>query len=383
MVAETAALSVLGPRAQHLALLSVLFAAVLWLRNPSILLDAQFWAEDGWIWYPDAYSAGLASLFSPVTGYLQTLSRLVALLSQPFPLSWAPTLFAATAFAVQLAPAIFLVSDRMEAAWPSLRGRALFALLYLALPNSYETFVNLTNAQWYLAILAFLVVTGKSPTGWVGTVFDAGVLLLSGFSGPFCLALLPIVLLRLREGSSQAARWRAGLVLIPALVQGGFLLTSIGSRSLGPLGADPILLARIIATQIVGAGLIGSNAMAYLSTEPFWESAALPVAVTLLAAGAAAVALLRGPRLLKYAFLFAWLIFGAALLSPIVDATKPQWPLMATAVGAGNRYYQFPMLTMVAALLSLAADSRLSLRIFGSALLALMLVGIVGDWDEV
>ena len=141
-----------------LVLLGILFAAILVSRHPKVVLRADFWGEDGWQWYPDAYNSGWASLLVPHTGYLETISRLGGLLVQPFPLAWAPTLFAAIALAVQVLPPVFLVASRVEDAWPQAGSRLVFALVYLGLPNSYEAFVNLTNAQWHLAVLAFLVV---------------------------------------------------------------------------------------------------------------------------------------------------------------------------------------------------------------------------------
>ena len=112
------------------------FFLLLTLRHPGMPFIAEFWGEDGWEWYPEAYNYGWWHIFYPHTGYLQTISRLVGILVQPFPLTWGPSLFATVALAGQTATLVFLVSSRMEQAWPSQFGRVLFALFYLALPNS-------------------------------------------------------------------------------------------------------------------------------------------------------------------------------------------------------------------------------------------------------
>jgi hypothetical protein len=58
--------------------------AVVIARRPDAVTNAQFWAEDGTIWFATAYDhGGFASLFVPYNGYLQTFSRLVAALSPP------------------------------------------------------------------------------------------------------------------------------------------------------------------------------------------------------------------------------------------------------------------------------------------------------------
>jgi hypothetical protein len=205
------------------------FGSALFLRCPATVLHAEFWAEDGVIWYADAYNAGWHSLFFPLNGYLQTISRLVALLAQLFPLAWAPTPFAVAALIVQTFAAVFIVSARMATVWPSSRGRLLFALIYVALPNSFETHVNLTNAQWHLAIWAFFVLVTPPAESRLGKAGDLVVLALSGVSGPFCIFLLPITIWQLRGHRSPAQLQRAAVVAIAGIIQGGFLVATISN----------------------------------------------------------------------------------------------------------------------------------------------------------
>ena len=83
------------------------------------------------------------------------------------------------ALAVQVLPAVMVASHRYSSAVPDVRVRLLLATLYLVIPNSSEIFVNLTDAQWHLAVLSVLVVLALPATGgW--RVFDVAVLALSG-----------------------------------------------------------------------------------------------------------------------------------------------------------------------------------------------------------
>ena len=168
------------------------FAVLLFLRHPAGILRADFWGEDGWLWYPDAYRSGASCLFVPHTGYLQTISRLVALGSQMVPLRWAPTVFAVIALFIQLLPPLLLISRRFDDVWPHLPSRLVFAAAFIGFPNSFEEFGNITNSQWYLGVLAFLIVSGAVPRTPTGRVFDAAGLILSGLSGPFCIMLAPV-----------------------------------------------------------------------------------------------------------------------------------------------------------------------------------------------
>src|SRR5271165_4665345 len=147
--------------------LGLAFAALLVSRRPDVLLHASLWAEDGAVWYPDAYNFGAASLAILRGGYLQVISRLVALLAQPLPLTWIPTAFAAAGLLLQVATAPFLCSSRLSQAWPNAWARLGFALIYIGLPGKGgyggEVYGSVTHMQVHLAALAFLVVVADPP----------------------------------------------------------------------------------------------------------------------------------------------------------------------------------------------------------------------------
>jgi hypothetical protein len=244
----------------------LLFGGVLFLRCPATILHAEFWAEDGVIWYADAYAAAWHSLFFPQNGYLQTISRLIALLAQPFPLVWAPTLFAVAAVVFQTLTAVFIVSARMSTVWPSTPARFLFAFIYVALPNCFETHANLTNVQWHLSILAFFVLVSAPAESRLGKAGDLVALALSGLSGPFCIFLLPVAIWQLRVDYSTGQLHRTCIVAITSMIQGGFLLTAVaGSRSAAGLGACVGNLAHIVVVQILLGALLGSRVMSRVS----------------------------------------------------------------------------------------------------------------------
>ena len=269
----------------------------------------------------------------------------------------------------------------MQDAWPQARGRLAFALFYVGLPNSYEVFVNLTNAQWHLAVLAFLVVVSRPPAGRAGRVFDSTVLLLSGLSGPFCLLLLPIAVWQFAETRSRTALCRLGLLLAAGLAQALCLTTTINTRAPAPLGAGPGRFGRIVALNIVLAVLLGQHTLPHiLASHPWQASNLLPIAITALGFVASAFAWRSGPGLLRKACVFAAITFGAALLHPQVSLTDEQWMIM-TFTGWGDRYYIFPMLAWIGVLFALAGSRTRALRYAGAWLLALMIVEIPGDWE--
>lgn len=361
-----------GSPAGILALVLVFFG-VLFLRGPAVLLHAGLWGEDGGVWYPNAYQYGLESLLWPDGGYLNTLSRLTALAVQPIPLVFVPTLFACVALLIQGITAAFIVSDRMSAAWPSARGRLFFALIYLVLPNSWEIFGNLTDAQWHLAILSFLVLASTGPRNIRQRIFDCIVLFVSSLSGPFCILLLPIAIWKLFEIEKSFAVQRLIIVSFCSFVQLFCLFTHPAARSPAPLGASVVGLSRIMSLQIFFGSIFGMHSMPLLISSYIWKLDATPLLISLGGITLGVVAFLRGPTLLRKAIVFAGLSFSSALAAPLVSMTSPQWPIMATPL-AGDRYYVFPIMAWCGALFVLAQDRSPVLRFIGGSLVAVMVV---------
>jgi hypothetical protein len=362
--------------APSLLLAALVSTAILFARLPDLLLHARLWGEDGWIWYPQAYTLGPACLLIPDGGYLNTLQRLVALAVQPLPLAWVPTVFAVIAFLVQIGVAVFLVSPRMALAVPSLPARVAFALIFLMLPGDVEILGNLTDAHWNLVLLAFAILVATPPAAWYGWVFDVTVLLISGLSGPFCLLLLPMVGMRLwRPGPGLTRRvilWRAVPVALTAMVQVVLVATTSG-RANPPLGATPGLLARILSLQLVIPAETGLGVAREVYAAAWWAHAWPPILVCAAAALVFAVGLARSPRALRELGLFAALVLAGGLTHPLVSLTQPTWPLVAVP-GVGNRYFVYAILTWVGVLLVLGSGPTRPLRLLGFALLVPMLL---------
>jgi hypothetical protein len=361
------------------ALLAAGFFILIWQRCPTILTRAQFWAEDGWAWYPNAYQHGWQTLFWPQAGYLQTISRLVALASLAAPLADAPLIFASAGLLVQGAAPSFLLSPRMEAAIPAFPVRLALALLLVALPGTNETFVNLTNAQWYLSLLAFLVLCAAPATSLPQRAFDGFVLTLSGLSGPFALCLTPVAFMCWWRGREPWQKWRLAIITATALLQFFVLLYAHGQRIPGELTARLHGFAAIIAAQIIAPAMLGLHRVLQQGqfglTTPGGTAFALGASIA--AALLATTAFLRGSRILKYFLLFTSMEFAGSLFDGIV----PHWWL-AMQNAPGGRYFLHPIIAWIAILLSLTCDHSRTLRTIGGAGLAMvLLLAIPSDYQ--
>jgi hypothetical protein len=365
------------------------FIVLVWQRCPTVLSRARFWAEDGWVWYPQCYAHGWRCLLIDHSAYLQTLSMSVALLSQALPLTDAPKVFAVASLLIQAAPAIFLVSSRMSAAIPALTARVVLALLLVAIPGMSEVYVNLTNAQWHLVLLAFLVLCAAPAATWLERIFDTVVLLSSGLSGPLAPVLLPVALLWWWLQRDRGQLWRLMLVAATAAIQISLIVAHQSSRhAAGPgIGWSLERLINIVVTDILGVAAFGRTAMIdhYWLVGQGWLSNGSLAATTLagcIMAGAlilAIIAFLRGPWLLRAFLLFTGLEFASSLTDGLA-LVQPLWVAMEGWIGM--RYYFHPIAAWLAVVVTLVCDRHPALRTIGVVLIAITLVfAIPADWE--
>ncbi len=360
-------------RMQLLVFLVAVLAVI--SRRPDAILHPQFFAEDGMFWYADAYNIGwFHALLIPHTGYFQTLPRLSAAFSLLVPLLFAPLVLNIIAIVIQVLPVTFLLSPRC-ANWGSLGLRGFLAAAYIALPNSRELDAAITEAQWHMALLASLVVLSVPSRSKIWCLFDVGVILLSGLTGPFCIALLPIAVFIWWR---RRALWRiiiAALLAFCSAVQlSALLTTAAATRSHETLGATPVLFLRMLIGDVYLGVILGQNQFAS-------QGSALRLAfVGVLGTGVLVYCLLRAGLELRLFVVYSFALYLASLQNPMISGTQPQWLVLADAPGL--RYWFFPMLAFVWAGIWCAAQPRLPvLRLIAGFGLTCTFVGITRDWN--
>ena len=349
-------------------------AALVVSHRPDALFNPQFFGEDGTIWYPEAYMSGwLQALFHSRNGYFQTLPRLAASIALLAPLRFAPLVMNLIGITVQVLPVNFLLSARCRN-WTPLFARVLLAFLYLGLPNTRELDAAAEEGQWHLALLACILVLACPPRKTRWRVLDIFIILLSGFSGPFVVILLPIALI---FWWLRREKWRlivAGAVAVPAIIQLSALLTSAEvTRSHATLGATPKLALQLLAGQVYLGSMLGQSGL------QVHRSTAVLALIAVLGTAVMAYCFLKARLEWKLLLAFCALVFVASLKSPMVSMTIPQWQVLRDA--SGIRYWFFPMIAFVWALAWCATLSKNGLfRFAGVAGLIMTCAGIATDW---
>lgn len=368
----------IGPGRRLYFVVIVIALAIIVLRRPDAILIPQFWAEDGMVFYADAYNEGMIMpLLSPHGGYLDTFPRLVAAFSQLFPLSWAPLLFNLAALLLRVLPVGLILSSRFCELIPDWKTRLFLSFLYLNLPNSWEINAGIISGKTHLSVLAFMILSVSPSSHLLWLFFDTGIVLLSGLSGPFCIILTPLSALFLLDRRDMRSLALFVLIGICAVIQGIFLMTG-DARPQRALGATPELFVKILTTQVFLGALVGQKGLELLRHARLHN--VVVIIVALLGHLALINALVKAPLPLRLFVLYGLFIFCAALLSPLVNLTDPQWPLLLLP-GVGGRYWFIPMLAFISVLVwSLRGEGSFISRRLAAFALAVMVLGIVLDW---
>lgn len=172
-------------------IISILAAlSVLCWRRPDMFLNAQFRAEDGSIFFVDAFYVGLPSLWKTYGGYFHLYPRMVALVCEwlPLPYRYFPLVYNTGWLSGLFLCVIYLW--KIPHISPGMKG--IFSVLLVLVPAGNEAMANLTNAQWILALwILIYALGGPSEKKWQNMA-GYGLLLISGLTTPLSV-IFPLV----------------------------------------------------------------------------------------------------------------------------------------------------------------------------------------------
>ena len=316
--------------------------AVAWvvaaLRRPAAFFNAQFWAEDGSVFFAQAAAQGLKALSLPHAGYQHLLQRIVAQLTASLPLVWMPTLFVVATVVIWSGVVLALFSPRVGARWPM----AMVVVLVL-LPSDNELWFNLTNVQWTSALLIPLWLVAKDAKCWRVRGVEVAIALLVGLTGVFSIVAAPLFVVRALIRRTGAAGILAATWVLAGSLQWMTVQAEGSSPAVGlPVGQSFIITGkRVFGTLFLPTG-VPENVTVYAG----------------LAAGLAGVwwfvwRCWRTPALRPYGYgaVFAALVSVATLwrfqsnLDDLVPAAN------------GERYFFVPKVMVLWGLIQIAAQS--------------------------
>lgn len=367
----------------------LIFISLVVFRRPDSITNAQFYAEDGFFWYSEAYNNDslLKPFLDPKQGYFQTISRLGGLFSLLVDIRYAPLLMNILAIVIQILPALFFLSKRFDRIVPKISNRFFISLIYLLLPATFETHANLTNAMWRLALLAFLIIIAAPSRKIWQKIADSIVLFISGLSGPFVFFLFPIWIIKGKFTSYKQIIYQIFALGLAFVIQAyayvatrwGFYTVDV--RSEAPLGVGIITFFKLFVGKIFIAGIFGLNSYQKIAKWDLWESGFLPIIFGVGLLFILGYVFRKASLELKLFLFFGSLIFIAGLMTPQVSLSDPQWDTMLNP-RAGNRYFLIPIVALFVSIAWLAFECKNKfLKKIGLVLfLSLILIGIPKDW---
>ncbi len=359
----------LGPGTVTLALL--LYAALVLLRMPEIVLKGRFWAEEGTIFFTHAWTLDpVRALLTPVGGYLNLVANGATLAARwTMPVTDAPYVTIGVALLFQLVPPLILLTarDAWLQPWPVRLGGVLLLLL---VPGSDEIWLQTLHCQFELALACGLLLALEAPRGG-RMVFGLALLVLAPLCGPGAIALTPLFLLR-----AVLDRTRGRVLQLASLVSGSAIqiafFFSLGTDRGYTL--DPGVLLSVVAVKDLVVPFTGlySSAGRVAALQAAVASGHVPVlaiVAPLVVFGGLTTVIWRAGN--RPAF---WLLAGAAAtaLSAYIGALDGTAALIHTRAGA--RYAFVPLSLTALSVLALSADRASSWRWPAAAICGWLLV---------
>lgn len=347
-------------------------------RRSQAIFHPQFWAEDGKIWYAQAYNQGpFSTLFHTYASTFSVGTRLAGSVALLLPLRYAPLLFNLISLGCQLLTVVLLLSKRFKRIIPYKSLAIIISLIFVAIPNASEVFLNLANIQWHLGIAAFLVLIAERPKTKVWVAFDVVVLLLTGLTGPLGLVLLPIALIIWYKTKNNTTRRNALLIVTTSILQ----IISLGilnnaNRINGQPNANWLKLTKMLVGQVFTGGLLGEHYVNY-----FYNNTLALVIILIVALLIIVYAVIRGPLWLKLANLFSVLVITLTLISITPLPNFDVWEGL-TNPGGGQRYWYIPIFVWLMTLfwLLVRGKSKILKTVAGICFILFVWFGVGQGW---
>lgn len=356
-------------------LLTAAVFAILVARVPLLWSACEFVAEDGWVFFADAWNHSFpGSLLLPYAGYFHLVPRLIAELCSGLPIASQPHAYAAIALALDAAILALFYLPVFRRFVPSDAIRALIVLVLALAPNAQNLGLVL-GLHWYLAFALTLILISPAPTTLAGQVWLALATILCTWSSPSTIVLIAFALPAWWRDRTPANRIKLGVMLASLFLVAVFaVMMRVGQADrTGVFQADdlPPALARLVLRGWLGVGLLGpriAGALPPLALDAFglfvlgsvvvglWKFRdrpfALPAATLLIAA--------QGMLLLSLA--------RTAYLAELATLSLP----------VHTRYLTAPTLLLCVSLGIAAAHllSRTQLFMVFTALAALLVIGL-------
>jgi len=190
----------------HLLLIIALVLA-LWIKNAPLFLAGQFVSEDSFYFYQTAYNeTAWTAITTPYAGYLHVFPMLLAELLWNLPFRILPWVNHLVALGLCASLLSWLYTPYCRKLIPS-DGLRFAGVLILAFTPFQPNLGMLLGLHWYLSFTLGIFLLGELPKGWKAISVASLGMLLTAWSAPATIVLLPIAIYRWWAERKQPSRY--------------------------------------------------------------------------------------------------------------------------------------------------------------------------------
>ncbi|MGH9081555.1 MAG: hypothetical protein ACRDYE_16025, partial [Acidimicrobiales bacterium] len=264
-----------GPRTTplRLAVIAAVAALMMVIQIVRVWSSAplnSIWAEDGYIFLADALRWGFFhALITPYSGYLNTVSRLVAEPVSFLPIGWFAPAMALSGAAI-LTWCAFVVWYASAGYIRSAYLRGVMVVVMVVSPLvGIEMLDNVTYSIWYLLFASFWVLLWR-PSTLAGAAGAGALILLTTLSNALIILFLPLWLLRVFAMRDVRDKIIAGSFAVGVAVQYAFswnqrgLIGERGGYQIPQASQWHWSLVPAYVQRIVGGVVTGQRISSYL-----------------------------------------------------------------------------------------------------------------------
>jgi hypothetical protein len=145
------------------------------------------------VFFSDTYYLGIDAILKPNVGYYHLYPRLVAYISNLVcSVEYAPHVYNLSALFALYATCFYLF---VKIKLPSIT-KFLMCISITILNNQSEVFMNLTNAQWILALNLIIFIGSREYLQKGAFIIESAYILIISLTGPFSILVLPFLFIR-------------------------------------------------------------------------------------------------------------------------------------------------------------------------------------------
>jgi len=361
-----------------------LFALLVCVRMPQIILKGRFWAEEGQVFFANAWNMPPGqALLNSYGGYLNLIANAATLAARwVLPLRLAPYMTITVSVLVQLCAPLLLMLARDRWLQP-VAVRLAGVLLLLLVPSTGEIWLQTLHCQFQLLLCCGIILgldVAKGRGAWLRT----GVLVLAPLCGPVVIALVPLFVARAVIDGSRARLLQGVALAGGAAIQLGVFFHPQAIPDRG-YTLDPATLLNVFAVRHVVMPFLGPGAALELGRALRMQMLAgkVPLIAVVLPAVVfgPAVAAMLWPGRPRAAL---WLMAAGLVAACASYFGARGGAATLISVYAGERYTFAPQALFALSVLALAATScRLVSLAAWAAVAWLLTVGVPGYFHPV